>query len=246
MEKRANEVLNLIASLDSETQSYLNAYLKNVSISILEEFDIVSMKGGTTFIYEGTDVQKIFILVEGRVKATDQYLDGVNYEYMWFKPIKVFGVMELLLELKCYKSTLTTTMDSRFLVLSRSVYEKWLDYDDNMLRIEARNMGAYLLAQAKMARAFLFLEGKQRVLVFIMSTMNLNGEANAMHLSRQKIADNTGLSVRTVNRVIKELTAKGYFCCQGMKILANKEQKERMEQETAGYWHGLENWNRLL
>ena len=64
MRKRTDEVLNLIASLDPEAQSYLNAYLENAPISILEQFDIVAMEGGTTFIYEGENIQKIFMLVE--------------------------------------------------------------------------------------------------------------------------------------------------------------------------------------
>lgn len=246
MRKRTDEVLNLIASLDTEAQAYLNAYLENAPISILEQFDIVEMEGGTTFIYEGEDIQKIFMLVEGRVKATDQYLDGVSYEYMWFKPVKVFGVMEILLELSHYKSTLTTAVFSRFLVISKDAFEKWLSYDEKMLRLEARSMGNYLLTQAKMARAFLFLEGKQRVMVFIVAALDLSGESGMVRLSRQSIADNTGLSIRTVNRAIKELMKEGYISCQGMRILADEDQQRRMKQDTMECWKELGNWSRLM
>lgn len=246
MKKRVDEVLNLIANLDAETQTYLNAYLENAPISILEQFDIIDMKGGTTFIYEGEDIQKIFILVEGRVKATDQYLDGVSYEYMWFKPVKVFGVMELLLEIDYYKSTLTTAVDSRFLVISKDAFENWLRHDEKMLRLETRIMGNYLLTQAKMARAFLFLEGKERVMVFIVAALELSSQSGMIRLSRQSIADNTGLSIRTVNRAIKELMKEGYIDCQGMRVIANEEQQKQMKQDTKECWRELESWSRLV
>lgn len=246
MKKRTDEVLKLIASLDAEDQSYLNAYLENAPISILEQFDIVEMEGETTFIYEGEDIRKIFILVEGRVKATDQYLDGVSYEYMWFKPVKAFGVMELLMDLDHYKSTLTTAVDCRFLVISKDAFEKWLSHDEKMLRLEVRIMGNYLLTQAKMARAFLFLEGKQRVMVFLVAALELSSQSGMIRLSRQSIADNTGLSIRTVNRAIKELMKEGYITCQGMRILADEEQQQRMRQDTRECWKELDSWSRLL
>lgn len=241
-----DEVLNLIASLDTEAQSCLNAYLENAPISILEQFDIVEMEEKTAFIYEGEDIRKIFILVEGMVKATDQYLDGVSYEYMWFKPVKIFGVMELLMEIDQYKSTLITAADSRFLVISRDAFEKWLGHDERLLRLEARNMGNYLLTQAKMARAFLFLEGKQRVTVFIVSALELSEQPGMIRISRQSIADNTGLSIRTVNRVIKELMGEGCIICRGMRILADEEQQHRMKQDTMKYWREIGSWSRLL
>lgn len=246
MNKRTDEVLSLIASLDQGAQDYLNEYLANAPISILEKFEIVRMESQTTFIYEEKVIQKIFILVKGRVKATDQYLDGVSFEYMWFKPVKTFGAMEVLLGMDQFKTTLTTVADSCFLVISRDSFEGWMSHDEKALRLEAKTMGTYLLTQAKLARAFLFLEGRQRVMVFLSMTLELNGKPGMLRLSRQSIADNTGLSTRTVNRVMKELTAEGYLRCQGMRIFVNREQRTRLECETNAYWQGSGTWNRLL
>lgn len=246
LNKRTDEVLSLIASLDEENRIYLNEYLANAPISIVEQFDILKMKGGTTFIFEGEKNEKIYILVEGRVKAIDQYMDGVSFEYMWFKPVKVFGVMEILLDMDTYKTSLTTVTDSRFLVISRRAFEKWISHDEKTLRLEAKTMGTYLLTQAKMARAFLFLEGRQRVMAFIVATLDLHGGADTLRLSRQSIADNTGLSTRTVNRAVKELVADGYLRCQGMQIRIDLEQQERLKEDTGVFWQGTGSWSRLL
>ena len=60
LNRNTDKVLNLIAALDDERRNYLNKYLENAPISILEQIEIVNMKGGTTFIYEGEKIEKIF------------------------------------------------------------------------------------------------------------------------------------------------------------------------------------------
>lgn len=246
LNRHTDKVLNVIAALDDEKRNYLNKYLENAPISILEQIDIADMKGGTTFIYEGEEIEKIYILVEGSVKATDQYRDGVSFEYMWFKPVKVFGTMEILLDMDTYRTSLTTVTNSRFLVVARRAFEKWISHDEKALRLEAKTMGNYLLTQAKMARAFLFFEGKQRVMIFIEAILNMNGGENSIRLSRQRIADSTGLSTRTVDRAIRELTEDGYLHCRGGRLYFSPEQRKRLKEDTEDLWRGLNTWSRLL
>ncbi len=246
LNRQMDRVLDLIAALDDERRNYLNKYLENAPISILEQIEIMDMKEGTVFIYEGEQIEKIYILVDGGVKATDQYRDGVSFEYMWFKPIKVFGTMEILLDMDTYRTSLTTVTVSRFLVIPRRAFEKWINHDEKALRIEAKTMGTYLLTQAKMARAFLFFEGKQRVMVFIMATLDMNGGGDSIRLSRQSIADSTGLSTRTVDRAMKELMDEGYLRCRGGRLYISQEQRERLKQDTEDLWQGLDSWGRIL
>lgn len=246
LNQQTDRVLDLIAALDEERRNYLNKYLENAPISILEQIEIMDMKGGTVFIYEGEKIEKIYILVDGGVKATDQYRDGVSFEYMWFKPIKVFGTMEILLDMDTYRTSLTTVTESRFLVIPRRAFEKWINHDEKALRLEAKTMGTYLLTQAKMARAFLFFEGKQRVMVFIIATLDMNGESDSIRLSRQSIADSTGLSTRTVDRAIRELTDEGYLKCRGGRLYISQEQRERLKQDAEDLWQGLDSWGRVL
>lgn len=244
--KQTDKVLNLISSLDEEKRAYLESYLEDAPLSILEQIEILRLKGGTTFIYEGEEAAQVYILVDGGVKAVDHYLEGVNFEYMWFKPIKVFGTMEILLDMQTYRTTLRTVTDSTFMVISKGNFEKWISHDEKALRLEAKTMGTYLLTQAKMARAFLFFEGRQRIMVFLVATLELNGDICELRLSRQKIADSTGLSTRTVDRAIKELTEEGYLRCRGGHIYITKEQQSYLKRDTEEFWQGLGTWQSVL
>lgn len=244
--KHVEQILRLINSLNEDDRIYLNQYLGNAPLSIFEQIEILEMDSGKTFIYEGEKCDKIYILIKGKVKATDHYAEGMSFEYMWFKPVKIFGTMELLLDIEIYRTTLTTATECCFLVISTKAFEKWLSQDKDALLLESKTMGSYLLAQAKMARAYLFLNGKERVMAHLASVLRVNTEESLLKISRQIIADNTGLSIRTVNRAVKELEEEGYFTCKGRGFSFSSIQREQLMRDTEKFWQGPGPWNRIL
>ncbi|MEG0565696.1 MAG: hypothetical protein RR590_05685 [Hungatella sp.] len=94
--KKTDNVLTLIKTLDEESRQYLECYMANAPMWILNSFQILELEKETIFIREKSPVDIVYILVEGMVKAVDYCADGVNFEYMWFKPVKLFGTMEIL------------------------------------------------------------------------------------------------------------------------------------------------------
>ena len=74
MEKRINNIDKVLAlknNLKSNEKEFLSKYLENAPMWILDSFKIVNMKEGTVFIREKTEVDMVYILVEGTVKAID-------------------------------------------------------------------------------------------------------------------------------------------------------------------------------
>ena len=121
-----NDVVSLINELRSEEREYLNNYLANAPKWLLEAFQIVRLKKGTTFIHENAHVDTVYILVEGIVKATDYRIQEVAYDYTRFYPIEVFGAMEFLMGYDLYKTTLMTETDCRFLCVSKDQFSRWM------------------------------------------------------------------------------------------------------------------------
>ena len=56
-----NDVVALINELRSEERDYLNNYLANAPKWLLEAFQIVRLKKGTTFIHENAHVDTVYI-----------------------------------------------------------------------------------------------------------------------------------------------------------------------------------------
>ena len=93
-------------------------------------------------------------------------------------------------------------------------------------------MGEYLLEQARSVRAFLFLQGSDRLaLLFENRYKNfaVNGVLDLRN-DRQELSDYTGLSVKTITRSVRKLKEQGMITKEGNHILINQEQYNRIKE----------------
>ncbi len=234
-EDNINKLVALQNSLTGEKKEYLNKYLDNSPLWFLESMQIVRKEKNSIFIEENEEVDNVYILVDGIVKAMDYRICGIVYDYMWFYAIKVFGTMEILLKMEKYKTTLKTVTDCVMVVISKSKFEKWLLNDINALQMEIQSMGSYLLEQARKERAFLFLQGIDRIMYLFTQIYEQHSEGNQcfLHLTRVEISERSGLSVKTINRSIKKMVENGNINKTGNKIMISDKQYYQMKEYLA-------------
>ncbi len=226
-----DKVVALKNNLKNKEKEYLSRYLANAPMWILDSFQIVNMKKNTVFIKENTAVDTIYILVEGIVKGMDYRIFGIAYDFMWFYPVKVFGSMEILLELEKYMTTLITVTPCKMMVISKSKFEEWMRKDIHTLLLETKSMGTYLLEQARKERVFLFVQGIDRVILLFIQLYEQIAENKKciLNLTRQNIADSSGLSIKTINRAVKKMEQDAYISRAGNKIIIEENQYLRMK-----------------
>ena len=212
-----NDVVALINELRSEERDYLNNYLANAPKWLLEAFQIVRLKKGTTFIHENAHVDTVYILVEGIVKATDYRIQEVAYDYTRFYPIEVFGAMEFLMGYDLYKTTLMTETDCRFLCVSKDQFSRWMLTDIHAVLEQVKAMSVYLVEQVRKER---LRDSARRGVCRI-------------HLTRKDLSNSTGLCVKTVNRCISQMEDEGYISREGRGIIISEEQYQRIKSAMA-------------
>lgn len=230
-----NKIVALQNSLTGEKKEYLSRYLDNSPLWFLESMQIVKKEKNSIFIEENSDVDNVYILIDGIVKAIDYRICGIVYDYMWFYSIKVFGAMEILLKMDKYKTTLKTVTDCTMIVIPKSKFEKWILNDINALHMEAESMGTYLLEQARKERVFLFLQGIDRIIYLFMQIYEQFNVENLclISLTRVEIAERSGLSVKTINRSIKKMEECNYISRKGNKISISYNQYLTMKEYLA-------------
>ncbi|WP_243144538.1 Crp/Fnr family transcriptional regulator [Defluviitalea raffinosedens] len=233
--KTENNIEKLVAlqkKLKDPEKEYLEQYLKNAPMWLLESFQIVHMGKDHVFIREKTEVDMVYILVEGIVKAIDYRIFGIVYNYMWFYPVKTFGSMEILLELQNYMTTLKTVTPCTMLAVLKDKFATWMRNDINTLLLESKSMGSYLLEQSRKERLFLFFQGVDRVILLFIHLYEKMAQNNKciLKLTRQDIADQSGLSIKTINRAVKKLEEEGYISREGNKILILESQYKKMQE----------------
>ena len=216
-----SELDNVWKYLTKESHKYLEKFLKNAPRWLLEEFHEINMPKDIEFVTENDSANTVYILLTGIVKATDLRVFPVAYDFTRFYTVEIFGAMEFLLREETYRTTLITVTNCRFLKLSREHFAKWVLNDINAMKIFTESMARYLLDQCRKERLYLFLPGEERVLLFLSDFYEKNNlEAETViNMSRNDLAKGTALSVRTVNRTIKELIREGFLVKKGRKLI---------------------------
>lgn len=228
-----NEVDRLLSQLNKERSCYLENYLRNAPRWLMEAFQVVTIRKNTSFIHENDPVNTVYILVDGIVKGTDLRVYQINYDFMWFHPVEVFGAMEFLLDTAYYRTTLTTVTQCRMLKISKEQFGQWMVTDINALRMQTKAMTSYLLEQCRKERLYLFMQGEDRISLLLTQIYERNASDGrvVINLRRDDIAKNTALSVRTVNRAIIDMIDRGVLQKQGQKLILLQEQYELLQEQ---------------
>ena len=236
-EENISKIINLQKSLSGDQKEYLNTYLSNAPRWLLESMQIIHKDKNSIFIKENLDVDWVYILVEGVVRAIDYRFFGIAYDYMWFYSIKVFGAMETLLNIERYKTTLMTVTPCTLITIPKGNFEKWMMNDIHAMRMEMESIGNYLLEQARKERVFLFLQGADRLTYLFTQIYEQNREKDKCILSitRKDLSERSGLSIKTINRSVKTMEEKGYVSRLGHKIIITTGQYQIMKAYLAPY-----------
>ena len=220
------DVLPFLKELDKERQKQFEAYFRTAPLWLMELFQSEVLEAGTTFIRENEPADTIFFVAEGRVKATDYRVSGIAYDFM--KPINLIalGGMEVILGLPEYQTTLQTETTCIVAKLPRAQYEKWLSTDMEAFRLEVRLTCASLLEEERKNRLYLFLEGADRLAVLFADWFEKYNKNDILCIneSRQNLADETGLCLKSISRAIKKFQSDQLITKKGNQIWINEKQ----------------------
>ena len=221
-----SEVDKIISNCNKENKVYLETYLENAPYWIKESLQVVKIPKGTAFIEEGNKVDNVYILVEGSVAAVDYRVREIVYGFYEFEPIEIFGAMEILGDMKEYKATLITSTESLFLKLSSNLYKKWITNDIKALLMQTKRMSGYLVEEARKERLNILLSATERMALVLIRMYELYAEnrQSKVYLSRKYFVETTGLSERTITRILTELETKGMISREGWNIVLTEEQ----------------------
>lgn len=231
--EKLEEIRTLIGGLEKEKQEYFWKYFSKMPEKVLCKAKIEKVRKGKDFVLEGAKVDKIYILLKGRVEGMEYRVWKMEYGYFVFEPVKTFGTMEISLEQDIYQTTLKTLSECVFLVFSRKDFENWFWNDPAAVAAQLKEMGQYLYAQSSKERLRVLLSGKDRMSLFLIQNYESfakNGEY-LLPYSTSEFAYKIGVSERTITRARKTLLEEGCVKAAGKKLLVTKSGYEKMKKE---------------
>ncbi len=96
-------------------------------------------------------------------------------------------------------------------------------------------MAEYLLEQARNVRAFLFLQGSDRLSMLLKNRYEKYAVNGILKIKsdRQELSDYTGLSVKTMTRSVKKLKEEGLITKEENYIVVSREQYILLKENLA-------------
>ena len=226
------EALPFLEGLSKEEQGQFVEYFRTAPLWLIDSFRIEKVKKGTVFTREGEPADTVFFIAGGTIAATDYRMYGMPYDYRRYNRVYAFGAMEILINVDKYMTTLRAASDCTIAMLPRAKYEKWLFSDINALRYETMRMGSDLLNESRDNRLFLFVQGPERLALLFVKRYEQYGKKGVLSIkrSRQNLADETGLCIKTISRGVKRFMEEGLITKEGNQIMIDRVQYEGLKQ----------------
>lgn len=201
-------------------------YFSNAPIWLLDAIRIVEMKKNTILVEENAPADTIYFIGRGSVRAVDYRRCGIAYDFTRFDDVYALGGLEVLTNDERYRTTLQTVTACTVVKIPRAIFEKWLNSDVKVMRLEAKNVATYLLEQGRNGRACLFLQGSDRLAYILLDMYERYQKDGVLFVKRKRseLSDLSGLCVRTINRSINKFEENGWITRQGIPFTMNKEQ----------------------
>ena len=229
---KVESILKVTEVLEAEKRDYLNRLFSNAPLWLIQSMNIRKYDKDKVFIFEDEPVDFVYILYDGIVRAVDHRIFGMEYDYIRFQGIKIFGSMEILLDIDAYRTTLSTVTPCSLFVMKKEDFRRWIEKDINALLMETKSMGTYMLEQSRKERIFLFLNGMDRLMIIFMEYYDNHQDSSGkavLKLTRQELSDVSGMSVKTINRSVKKMEEEQFIGRDGNKIIVTKKQYNEMK-----------------
>lgn len=220
------QALPFLSELDKDRRQQFEEYFRSAPAWLMDSFHVVDMEKDTVFIRENTPADTVYFIGNGMIKAIDYRIFGIAFDFMRFEGLYAMGGMEVVMDLDTYRTTLQTVTPCTIVKITREKFAEWLRTDIRALKQEAKMIGEYLLEQGRSSRAYLFLQGADR-LALLLSDMYKKYAKNGylfVDSTRQELSDSSGLCVKTVNRAVKKFEEQGFITRKGSKFSIDEGQ----------------------
>lgn len=225
-----------IAKFPGAEKKYFEQLVQPASEIFLDSCNIVTIHEGKRFITAEENIDIVWILLLGQVRALEEYVSGDVYMFTKFHAPEVFGEMEMIAEIPRFRASLIAETDCVFVTVPISIYLQLLKNNSEILYSRIQIVLNRMFDEGRDNRTYLMLNGKDRIKLYFIQHYKLSESKGICMLknTRKQIADETGYSERTVNRAIKRLSEQNFVKVVGQKIIITEIQYTSMLKSIEG------------
>lgn len=181
-------------------------------------YEAVPYKKGTVIYEPGAQPKAVYFIKSGEVRMVTVNDDGKEFIQGIFKANQYFGEPALLVN-KPYLAYTIVTRDAEIITVYKDNFFKLLEEDRSFSMELIKTLSNRLFYKSMMLEELANEQAEHRITTLI-SYLFKNLEKNAvLDITRQQLADMSGLRVETVIRIVKKLADQKILKLQRGKII---------------------------
>ena len=192
----------------------------DIKFLIEKGFKVVLYKKGEIIYEPDTPPKAVYFIKSGKVKMVTVNQDGNEFIQGIFKSPEYFGEPALLLN-KPYLAYTVALQDSEIIVVDKNNFLNFLESDAAFSMSLILNLSNRLFYKSMMLEELANEHAEHRVKTMLNYLLKDLSPGEELNVTRQQMADMTGLRVETVIRIIKHPDLQ-----KGFKLVRGKIVKE--------------------
>jgi CRP/FNR family cyclic AMP-dependent transcriptional regulator len=195
----------------------------DIRIRCVEE----SFKARTVMVKKDEEPKYVYIIYSGTLKIFNEFQNGRILETAIVNDMDFVGLIEILASKQKIAATVETVTECVTVKISKKDFLKWMEKDHYLSIIVAKKMAKDFYSIAYSNGELLLNSTMYTFISFIIQWAKEQigeGKEAFINKKRQQIADELGISLRTVQRNIKKLKQEELITVKNAKVYVNKKQ----------------------
>ena len=233
--------MDIFKELPPQKRSYMEFLFRNCTEEVKYYMTLIDIEADRTFIKAGTDCTHIFVILSGKVTGVEWHMHERPYSFKDFGPGDFFGEIECFAGLPQYRISIVASTKCRVLSIPADAYMDWMRMDVDALFLRTQENMRRLITQTAEARKYLFMEGKDRLMVHLIRKFEQRiptPQLLELKQTRAQISDEIGFSVKTLERSIQKLEELDLIRVQRGKIIITQDGYRRMKDHIEHHING--------
>lgn len=233
--------MDVFKELPLATQTYMEMLFQNCTEEVKYYMRVMEVDEDETLIQAGEKCSNIYIILSGKVTGIEWPMNERPYFFKDYGPGDFFGEIEYFADLSNYRISVVTATKCRVAVIPVVFYMEWLKNDVEALYLRTKANMQRLISQTADARKYLFIEGRERLMMHLIRKYEQKQPPKKvveLKQGRDKLSEEIGFSVKTLNRNIKKLKEDGLIEIIKGKIVISEDGYLRMKQHIGYYIDG--------
>lgn len=175
-------------------------------------------------------LDRVGVLCEGGLRVINEFASGNAIMIEHTGPVDFIGDVTVLAGRPRVSVTIETRLPSTVLFFTRADFEFWMERDPHLVREMARKVADKLYQSSYGRGKELFYSSPRRLMEYLLrETAGTVGPVR-LPATRQQMAEELGMSLKTVDRTVVKLREQGLLTVERGKLCLSPEQRARMAQ----------------